>query len=279
MGTYLYRIEPYFGKKRLDEILPTDVKVWQSAMVKEGLSGVRINNIRLILNTILNDAVDDGILDENPLKKVTRIAKEDPDINPFTLQEVEQLLATANGWFRNMISVAFFTGFRTGELIALRWEDVDFDRDIIRIRQARRQSVTKSPKTKSSKRDITMLPRVKEALKAQFLLTGLKNKDVFLTQYGDGFQTSNTLTRRHWHPLCQKCGLEKRDFYHTRHTFATMMISHGEDILWVANTMGHKDISMVMKRYAKYRIDNSIKRATFLDKTVTSQLQKVAQIG
>lgn len=260
------RIVPFFGEMDIKSILSTDLKRWQSALVKEGLSGGRIQNIRSVFYSILSDAVLDGIIPNNPFDNIQTVTKEDPEINPFTLNEVEMLINTAQGWFKNMLILAFFTGMRTGEMMALRWEHIDFDKDLIRVRLSRRSGITSKPKTRSSIRDIIMLPRVKEALKQQFLLTGLKNKDVFLTQQGiSGFQFANALTERHWHPLCQKMGLEKRDFYHTRHTFATLMISHGEDILWVANTMGHKDITMVMKKYAKYRVDNTIKRASFLD--------------
>ena len=137
--------------------------------------------------------------------------------------------------------------------------------DTIKIKEAIRGGILGDVKTKSSRREITMLPPVREALKAQYLITGLKNKEVFLSNLGNGFGHSTSLSDRYWHPLCVKCGLEKRDFYHTRHTFATLMISNGEDILWVANMMGHKDITMVMKKYAKYRKDDSVKRAAFLD--------------
>ena len=281
LAIYKLRILPHFGDKRLGEILPSDLKRWQSDMVREGLSGARIGNVRLVLSTIFQDALADKLITDNPFATVKRIVKEEPEINPLTLDEIELLISKAEGFFKNMLIVAFFTGMRTGEMMALRWEDVDFEKEVIRVRKARRSSITSSPKTNAGKRDIFMLPRVKEALKAQFLLTGLKNKDVFLSakgmSSGDGFQFANAITGRYWHPLCQRCGLEKRDFYHTRHSFATLMISHGEDILWVANTMGHKDISMVMRKYAKYRVNNSVKRASFLDpkKEVKTHGEKV----
>lgn len=277
LNVFEKRIVPFFGKCLLDDIKSTDIKAWQSALKDEGLSGARIHNIRVVFSGIINDALNDRLIKENPFEFVKTIAKGDVDINPFTLDEVHQLIQAADGFFKNMVTLAFFTGMRTGEIMGLRWEDVSFNTDTIRIRRAVRSGIDGDVKTKSSKRDIIMLPPVKEALKAQYLLTGLRNKEVFISSRGEGFSHAASITDTYWHKLCQKCGLEKRDFYHTRHTFATLMVSNGEDILWISHTMGHKDISMVMKKYAKYRVDNRIKRAAFLDaKPLDTKLKTMA---
>jgi len=262
------RITPIFGDKPIDTILTSDLKKWQSDMINEGLSSSRVRNVRTVLNGILVDAVNDKLISENPFKGIKLPRKDHVEIYPFTLDEVNMLINKADGWFKNMLSLAFFTGMRTGEIMALRWEDIDFTNNTIIIRRAIRAGQLGDCKTVSSRREIDMLPRAKEALKAQRLITGLKNKEIFLNRVGDGFAHSSALSDTYWHRLCQKCELFKRDFYNTRHTFATMMVSHGEDVLWVANMLGHKDATMVMTKYAKYRRDNRIKRAAFLDVTV-----------
>jgi integrase len=66
----------------------------------------------------------------------------------------------------------------------------------------------------------------------------------------------------------QKCDLEYRPIYHTRHTFATVMLENGEDILWVSNMLGHTDSTMTLSRYARYIKCEDKKRATFLEKEV-----------
>lgn len=269
------RIVPRFGHKLIADILQSDLKAWQSELKEEGLSGARIHNIRTVLNGILNDAYGDNLISKNPFKTVKGIKKDNVYILPFTLEEANQLIDAAEGWFKHMITVAFFTGMRTGEMMALRWDDIDFKNDTIYIRNSMRGGRRGDVKTMSSNREITMLPIVKVALRAQYLITGLKNREIFLSSLGEGFGHSTSLSN-YWHRLCQKCALVRRDFYHTRHSFASIMISHGEDILWVANTMGHKDISMVMKKYAKYRKDDSIKRASFLtQETVEMPREKI----
>lgn len=264
-GIFKIRIVPFFGETLMSDLKATDLKLWQSKLKEEGLSGARISNIRNVFSGILNDAYGDGLIDKNPFTLVKGIKKDNVYIMPFTLEEANTLIDTAEGWFKHMITVAFFTGMRTGEMMALRWDDIDFASDTIYIRNSIRSGKRGDVKTMSSNREIMMLPSVKEALKNQYLLTGLKNKEIFLSSLGDGFGHSKSLSK-YWHRLCQKCEFARRDFYHTRHSFASIMISHGEDILWVSNMMGHKDISMVIKKYAKYRKDDSVKRASFLAK-------------
>lgn len=268
------RIAPLFGDKYLDEIMNTDLKKWQSDLALEGLSSSRGNNIRTVFNGILNDAVGDKLISENPFKFVKRFESDHVEIYPFRLDEVNLLIDSADGFFKNMVSLAFFTGMRTGELMALRWDDIDWHRNAIIIRHSVRGGKKGKCKTVGSRREIEMLPRAKKALKDQYLITGLKNQEVFLNTRGDGFAHSNSLSDRYWHALCKKCDLPKRDFYNTRHTFATLMVSHGEDILWVANMLGHTDTTMVIKRYAKYRKDDRIKRAAFLDVPASETLSK-----
>lgn len=259
------RIIPTFGDMRLDEIKVTAIKKWQSEMLKSGLSPNRVHNIRTVFFGILKDAESDGLIDENPFAKVDGIAKRRTEIHPFTLEEVKVILNEADGWFKNLLTLAFFSGMRTGEMLALTWDDINFVSNKININKSIRHGISGDPKTVSSIREIDMLPVVQKALREQYALTGLKSKTVFETRFGRGFSCASGVTQIHWHPLIKRCLLSKRDFYHTRHSFATMMIGAGEDILWVASMLGHADASITLKFYAKYRPNNAVQRASFLE--------------
>ncbi|MEW5833001.1 MAG: tyrosine-type recombinase/integrase [Campylobacterota bacterium] len=249
----------------IDKITPMDLRTWQTRLLNQGLSGSRVHNIRTVFRGIFKDAVADKIISENPFDKVEGVSKGEPEINPFTMKEVKEIIANAEGFFKVMVTVAFFTGMRTGELIALEWGDINFIEKKISIRRARRSGITKKPKTKNSIRQIDMLPVVEQALREQYKQTGLRGRDVFVSQRDEGFSNAGTLTQNYWHPLLKRCLLDSRDFYNTRHTFATIMISNNEDILWVSKMMGHKDSSITLQKYAKYREDKSVRRAAFVD--------------
>lgn len=259
------RIVPVFGSIPIDKIVPSDLRTWQTRMLDTGLSGSRVHNIRTVFRGILKDAVSDKIISENPFDSVDGVSKGSPEIKPFLMKEIKEIIANADGFFKFMVTVAFFTGMRTGELIALEWGDVNFVSKTIHIRRATRGGITDKPKTQCSIREIEMLPIVEEALREQYKSTGLRGKEVFVSSRGSGFRSSKSVTKNYWHPLLKRSLLDARDFYNTRHSFASLMLSNGEDVLWIADMMGHKDSSVTLQKYAKYRKDTSIRRATFVE--------------
>ena len=72
-----------------------------------------------------------------------------------------------------------------------------------------------------------------------------------------------------WKKTLEKCELDYRPIYHTRHTFATIMLENGEDILWVSNMLGHTDSTMTLSKYARYIKRESKKRGQFLKEELT----------
>jgi integrase len=110
-----------------------------------------------------------------------------------------------------------------------------------------------------------MLPPVEAALKRQFLETGLQGEFVFMSKHGDGVKLLKNIRDNYWRPLLKRCLLPDREMYTTRHSFASLMLSRGEDLLWVSKTLGHKNASITLGIYAKYVQDDSRKRAKFLD--------------
>lgn len=258
-------ISPELGDMSIESITPMDLKQWQTKMSQKGMGGNRIRNLRNIIRGVLNDAVDEGIISENPIKKIKPIAIDSAPIKPFGLEEIKIILGEAEGFFKNMLTVAFFSGLRSGELLALKWSDVNFQSKEIHINTSTRKGKETSPKTKTSTRVVDMLKVVEDALKNQYLDTGLRSEYVFVSSRNKPFLWVESLTKRHWHPLLRRCALDQRDFYHTRHTFATLMLKQKEELMWVSKMLGHKDSSITLQRYAKFVEDKKIKRAEFLD--------------
>ncbi|MEA2049363.1 MAG: site-specific integrase [Campylobacterota bacterium] len=161
------------------------------------------------------------------------------------------------------------TGMRPGEITALRWSDIDFDNEIIKIRRTRILGKNGPPKKKASVRDIEMLLGVKEFFQDQYKLTGTNSiGDVFINSNHKPFYSHDIIAKL-FKDLLDKG--DKRYLYQLRHSFATIMISEGEDILWVSGMLGHKSSDITLKAYAKvYRISHNKnerkKRALFLEK-------------
>lgn len=258
-------ILPHFLGWKLYEIRPLDLKQWQTKLLQSGLSGKYVMNIRNVFRSILQDAFINEYIDRNPFDRVKAPKIKKPEIYPFSIDEVQTLIENAEGWFKAYLTVAFFTGMRIGELLALKWEDINWKSDYISILRAVSRGVVSTPKTENSIREIDMLPIVKAALRLQFAKTGLKNGFVFLNQYGKNYTQYEKIVRYYWKPLLRSCGINYRVLYQTRHTFASIMIQQGEEIPWVSMMMGHKDIHTTLTRYAKYIPRERRKRADFIE--------------
>lgn len=253
-----------FGKWDLKQIRPTDIKSWQNDLTKK-LSGKRVMNIRTVFRGILQDAFIDELIDINPFDRVKPPKVEKTKINPCSLEEVQTITANANGWFKNYLLIAFFTGLRIGEMIALKWDDIDFNNELIDIKRSTTKRIISTPKTASSIRTIDMLPVVKKALIEQSFLSKEKSEFVFINQYGNNFLDPMNLTKRHWKPLLEKLKIEYRVLYQTRHTFASLMLQQNEEIGWVSEMMGHNDIHTTLTKYARFIPRQKKRRAKFLN--------------
>ena len=165
---------------------------------------------------------------------------------------------------RAFFALGFFTGMRTGELIGLKWEDVDFEENIIKVRRSRRQGVETLPKTVNSIRDVEIIDVLLAHIKTHRELCRAEQVYMFETYKGEPFNTTDKISVWYWKPLLESLGIPYRNLYQMRHTFASMMISNGEDILCVSNMLGHKDSSMTLEKYARYVKRNDKKRGLFL---------------
>lgn len=259
------KIAPKFKNFTLKDIKPSDIKAWQNKLLDGGLSAKRVKNLRTVFSTILNDAMADDLIDKNPIEMVKPPKIEQTEIHPFSLKDVTTILGSAKGWFKNFLSVAFFTGARTGELLALKWEDVNFDSNTIHIRRSIRRAEIGKTKTETSNRVIDMLPPVKKALMEQFKTNGLAYEWIFTSSRNTHFTESSSILKNHWRPLLKRCLIDYRMLYQTRHTFASIMLQQREDIGWVSQMLGHKNIATTLKFYAKYIEEKTVKRASFLD--------------
>jgi integrase len=128
--------------------------------------------------------------------------------------------------------------------------------------------VISTPKTQSSVREIDIIDTLLPYLENQYLLTGNSGSYVFLNDKKEHFYDIKRIRTTHWTRVLKECGFKYRPIYHMRHTFATVMLEYGEDILWVSNMLGHTDSTMTLSKYARYMKRDDKKRATFLEETV-----------
>lgn len=142
---------------------------------------------------------------------------------------------------------------RTSELIALRWQDVDWAHGLVLVRQAWVSGEIKGPKTEAGRREIKLLPPAREALLAQRVHSQLANGCVFLDpRTGDPWSGDKPIRELFWRPALRRAGVRYRYPYQTRHTYASTLLSAGENPVWVASQMGHKDWVMIVRTYGRW---------------------------
>lgn len=262
---YKKHIKRYFGNKRLDEIKVSDINFWKNKLFSElCLSSKRVNDIKKVLGTIIEDAVRDEIITSNPIKKSKPLpAHNQKEIEPFSLDEISKILKSASGQDQNIIATLFMTGMRTGELIGLKWSDIDFQKRDIAIKRTIGRWIENSPKTVSSIRTIPILNSLLDYLKNQYQITGEKSSYVFLNVNDTHFFDSKNLRDGLWKKVLQNADVRYRTIYQTRHTFCSINLQNGEDLIWVSRILGHKNPKITLEKYSKYIPTNSHKGTIF----------------
>jgi integrase len=247
---------PHFGNIPLCQVTHRDIEDFLDKL--GALSAKRKNNVMVPVKCLFNDAKRRGDIKNNPSELIRRFKEEKPFIDPLSFPEMKAFLAAVDPHYVPYFTTAFLSGMRPNEMHALKWLHVDFDMRCITIREGRVQGFEGPPKTLSSYRDIDMLDPLYEVLRQHRLTTPQDATHVFTNKHGNPLGVDN-LRNKVWYPALQRAKLRKRTMYQTRHTFASLMLSHGEDPLWVAHMLGHTTLQMVHQHYAKF-IRNRMRR-------------------
>jgi len=146
---------------------------------------------------------------------------------------------------------------RAGEQIAIKPEDIDFEGGVLHIRRALTlnesgQKVMGTTKNRYSRRTIRLIPVMTEALKAQQAIHAQFGGHYFFCTTTGARIDINNLRDRVWTPALKRADLEYREMKQTRHSFATIALSCGENPLWIAQVMGHRNTDMIIRVYSKY---------------------------
>jgi integrase len=254
-------LRPRFGPMPVDSLSTDQVRQFLRSVTNR--SPKTQNNVLTPLRQAYRLAFEEGFVDRNPMERVRAqsVARRDPD--PFTVAEIRAILEAA-AWrqHRALFQFAFSTGLRTSELIALRWEDVDWDKRVVHVRRARVRGEIKRPKTTSGRRTVDLC---EPAMAALLLLaemhtvwpgvSGLPGSGIIFFDPDTGTRDpwpDDGPIRRAWTAALQRAGVRYRCPYQTRHTYASMMLTAGEDPAYIASQMGHADWAMIRNVYARW---------------------------
>lgn len=274
MAAFKNYVVPYFGKIKISAIKPMDIQDWQNRLLTT-LTPSSAQKYRSIFYNILQDAFINEIIVKNPMQlvkapkqksKKNTLFDEEEDVMPFNNAEIKLILEDKQLFEhnKNFYKLMLFTGMRPGEAVALRWQDILFDKKQIKIMQTRVAGKDGTPKTMSSMRYVDILPQTLEVLLSQQKLTGDKEY-LFYTRSGKRYFSHDTLAAS-FKRLLARNKIKERVLYNLRHTFASQMISQGVDIVWVSKTLGHKDVSITLSTYTKFIQEDEATRFQKLEK-------------
>ncbi len=243
---------PCFGNLKVMEITPMLLKQFMQIKLKEGLSFKTVNNCLAIISVIIQKMVDDGIVGQNPVKKVKNLKLPKKEMKFLELTEIDKILEAAKLYCPNthaLLATAIMTGARKGELLALTWNDIDLEARKISITKTLFRKSTDSPKTKTSNRRIDIPVKLAEILQEWKPNCPKGNKNlVFPNTKGEYADAGNT-HRYKFKKVLKVAGVKDIRFHDLRHTFASLLISKDAPIKYTQSQMGHSSIQITLDVY------------------------------
>jgi integrase len=249
-------ISPYFGAYKLKDISKHEVLVFRNFLLEKGLANGSANLIMTHLACILTRAHEEGKIPTYPMKKLGKLDNESQKVDPFSFEELRHFLTyleASKPEFFDMVFIWSRCGFRMGEILALKWSDIDYLNAQLNINRTLLNDGSEGPpKTKNSKRTLPLRPAVVEAFKRQEKRSRMACDYIFPDPRLKGRYVMPVVYWRQFKNLLIFAGLRDRSPNQLRHTFATLHIAAGENITWVSKMLGHRNVSTTLERYNKY---------------------------
>ena len=261
-------IKPNIGKITLAKLQASDLRKLYSTLQANGLSPARIHHVHVTINNALTVATDDGVLPTNVCqKKSVREKAKPPDTKSekFVLSQAQvmTLVGSLDGWWKMLVLLGWSTGMRMGELLGLRWSDINEKKRIITIVQTITNSSDEgtkpsTPKNNSSFRSITIdkycmteLQKWRNQQKESRRVVGFAQLNKDLVFGIDGQAANPRSVSKDFKALVSAAHLPPETHFHTlRHTHATELLKAGVHPKKVQARLGHSTFAITMDTYS-----------------------------
>ena len=257
-------IVPEVGSLKLKALTPAHVRGLYKSKLESGLSPRTVQYIHVTLHKALKQAVWDGLVPRNSTEAVKPPQVGREEIRPLTPEQVKALFdAAKEDRLEALYVLAVTTGLRQGELLGLKWEDVDMEAGTLQVRRALTTAkggpVLSAPKTKGSRRTVKLNQTALEALRSH-LARQLEEIDrvgslwgenglIFASEVGKPLARRNLTTHR-FKPLLKRAELPQIRFHDLRHTCATLLLSKNVNPKIVSEMLGHATKAITLDTYS-----------------------------
>lgn len=292
---YVEQVEKYIipalGKKKLQDLKSMDIQNFYNALAEKSplsdkpLSAKSIKSIHMNFLGALGQAVKMDLIKKNPAKHVEVPKTKKYQAEVYTPEEVQILLENVIDTDMEVpIALLVGLGLRRGEVLALRWQDVDLERGKVYIRRnmvrVDKEIIFKDPKTETSNREIELPSTVLKLLQVErkrYLTNRLKMGEQFedndlVVCWDDGKCINPDTLSQKFRRLIERIGLKHIRLHDLRHTNATLMLEYGVNIKVAQQRLGHASISTTMDIYSHVTEKVEKEAADKLDKGIFEAL-------
>ena len=276
-STFDKQISPFLGDYEIKELTSYTIQDFILLKVANGFAYNTITSTLTVLKQAINYASNLKLVNSDifsNLKLPQQNEKISDVFNNKELSIIENYCLNSKNNYIGIV-ICLYTGIRIGELLALTWEDIDFEKHLLSINKSvctlkiNNQNIlhVDTPKTKSSMRIIPIpkqlipyLKKIKKTSKSKYVITTRNNTMVGTRAYQKSYER-----------IIKKIGVKYRNFHCLRHTFATRALELGMDVKSLSEILGHKDPSITLKRYSHSLLDYKIEMMNKLGKNINKK--------
>jgi integrase len=257
-------LAPNLGNVFLHKLTVQQLQAFYARKLQEGLKPNSISVIHAVLHKALENAVKWNLISRNVASLVTVPRKNPHEVHALSTDEARKLIQAArDSRIEALLIIAITTGVRRGELLGLRWDDVDLERGVLHIRRTMSRVagfgfIENDPKTKASRRRVTLPNVALEALKSHRIkqdqvkleagTSWIEKGLVFTNMTGNFLDPGHLLTL--FYRVLDQAGLARMRFHDLRHSAATILLTMGVHPKVVQELLGHSTIAMTMDTYS-----------------------------
>lgn len=260
------RLIPKFGHMKIKKFTPKIISSYYTELLKEGLTEEFIQYIHSILKMASKTAVDWKYIKNDFMVTVKAPSRQKKNVNTWSIDECNKFLNRMREQKDHIFMLyylAIYTGMRRGELLGLKWENIDFEKKRIYVEHSLyyisgQGLVLQSPKTASGKRNISItnetiaeLQSYKVKKQEQLLKVGMKlsGEHFVVSAFGGEPVNPNTIHKQFLYDI-KLAGVKRIRFHDLRHTHATIMLEIGENSKVVSERLGHSNVSITLDKYS-----------------------------
>jgi len=247
---------PHLGDLLLSRIAPSDIESYKRERLKE-VTPATVNRELSCLKYMFTVAEKlEKFEGKNPVKEVKFLQHRQYVFRVLTREEIKSLINAAVEYLKPILILALNTAMRKGEILNLKWNDVDFENRFLFIKETKSNVMRKIPMN-----DLVIKTLKSIETKSEFVFTSIKTGGCFKTVY-NSFKTA-----------CQGAEINDCRFHDLRHTAATHMIQGGADVVTVSKILGHSDIKMTLK-YCHPSDDRRLKAVDLLSLNFKERIEE-----